>query len=237
MKADYNYIEIAKMIDHSLLNPALTAAELDRGCRLACEHDVASVCILPYYLARCAELLSGSDVQPSTTVGFPHGAHSTKVKLAEVEQALKDGGRELDVVINISKALSGDWEYIRSEVELLTRATHARSAKVKIIFENAYLDNAAKITLCQLCGEIGVDWVKTSTGFAASGAAAADVRLMRTHSPRQVQIKAAGGIRTLDTLLEMRASGASRVGSSSTEQILAECRHRLKLQEQPAEVL
>src|SRR5579863_3981899 len=176
MRPDYSYSDISKMIDHSLLNPALTTAELEAGCRVARQYDVASVCILPYSLARCAELLQGSGVQPSTTIGFPHGGHTTTVKLAEVEQALKDGGTELDAVINISKARSGDWDYVRHEIEVLTEATQAGRAKIKVIFENAYHDDAAKIRLCEICGEIEVDWVKTSTGYAPSGATVADIR-------------------------------------------------------------
>jgi deoxyribose-phosphate aldolase len=229
MSERYSYGEIAKMIDHSLLNPALTTQELDAGCKLARQYEVASVCILPYYLVRCAELLRGSGVHPSTTIGFPHGANATAVKLAEIEQALKDGGNELDTVINIGKARSGDWDYVGREIETLTRATHGGRAKIKVIFENAYLDDAAKIRLCDICGETGVDWVKTSTGFAATGATVADVKLMRAHSPSHVQVKAAGGVRTLDALLEFRAAGATRVGSSSTAQILEECRKRLGL--------
>jgi deoxyribose-phosphate aldolase len=229
MSERYSYGEIAKMIDHSLLNPALTTQELDAGCKLARQYEVASVCILPYYLARCAELLRGSGVQPSTTIGFPHGANTTGVKIAEIQQALNDGGTELDAVINIGKARSGDWDYVGREIETLTRATHGGRAKIKVIFENAYLDDAAKIRLCDICGETGVDWVKTSTGFAATGATVADVKLMRAHSPSHVQVKAAGGVRTLDALLEFRAAGATRVGSSSTAQILEECRKRLGL--------
>src|SRR5579863_1926143 len=149
MGATFSYTEISKTIDHSLLNPALTAAELVSGCQIARQYDVASVCILPYYVARCAESLRGSTVQPSTTIGFPHGAHTTLVKLAEVEQALKDGATELDAVINISQARSGNWDYVRREIESLTAATHAGGAKIKVIFENAYLDDAAKILLCE----------------------------------------------------------------------------------------
>jgi deoxyribose-phosphate aldolase len=227
MNERYSYDEIAKMIDHSLLNPALTTQELDAGCKLALQYGVASVCILPYYLARCAELLCGSGVEPSTTIGFPHGANSTSVKLAETDQALKDGGTELDSVINIGKVRSGDWGYVKREIEALTKSTHAGGAKIKVIFENAYLDESEKIRLCEICGEIGVDWVKTSTGFAATGATVADVKLMRQHSPAHVQVKAAGGVRTLDALLEFRAAGATRVGSSSTAQILEDCRKRL----------
>jgi deoxyribose-phosphate aldolase len=211
------------------LNPSLTVGELEAGCELARRYDVASVCILPYYAARCAELLHGSRVQPSTTIGFPHGGHATSIKLAEVEQALRGGATELDMVINISKARSGDWEYVEKEICLLADATHAGGAKIKVIFENAYHDDASKIRLCEICGEIGVDWVKTSTGYASSGATIADLKLMRKHSPASVQVKAAGGIRTLNGLLEARAAGATRVGASRTAVILDECRLRLGL--------
>ena len=230
MTNSYDYQAIAKMIDHSLLNPSLTTRELEEGCALAVRYDVASVCILPYALARCAELLSGTTVNASTTIGFPHGGHTTAIKLAEVRQALIDGGQELDAVINISKARSGDWQYVRDELQALTQAVHAGGAKIKVIFENAYHDDAAKIRLCEICGEIGVDWVKTSTGYAPSGATHADLELMRKHSPARVQIKAAGGIRDLDALLAVRAIGVSRVGATRTESMLEECRRRLGLE-------
>lgn len=227
MSEKFSYLEIAKMIDHSLLNPALTIDELEAGCRLAREYDVASVCIMPYYAVRCAELLAGSTVQPSTTVGFPHGGHRTEIKMSEAEHALNDGVTELDAVINISKARSGDWTYVGGEIRDLTELVHSRGQKIKIIFENAYLDDAAKIRLCQICGEIGVDWVKTSTGYAPSGATMEDLRLMRKHSPARVQVKAAGGVRDLDSLLAVRAIGVTRVGASRTPQILDECKRRL----------
>ena len=227
MSVGYSYFDIAKMIDHSLLNPALTVPELEQGCQLALRYDVASVCILPYYVARCAQLLAGSTVQPSTTIGFPHGDHTTAVKLDEVRQALKDRATELDMVINISQARSGNWEYVEREIRLLTEATHADRAKIKVIFENAYLDDDAKIRLCEICGDIGVDWVKTSTGYAPSGATLADLVLMRRYSPPEVQIKAAGGIRTLDALLEVRGLGVTRVGATRTAEILNACRERL----------
>jgi deoxyribose-phosphate aldolase len=229
MSIAYSYADIAKMIDHSLLNPALTVPELEAGCELAHRYDVASVCILPYYTARCAALLSGTKVQPSTTIGFPHGGHTTAVKLAEVEQALRDGATELDMVINISQARSGAWDYVEREIRLLADTTHAKGAKIKVIFENAYLDDAAKIRLCEVCGDIGVDWVKTSTGYASSGATLPDLQLMRRHSPPHVQVKAAGGIRTLDALLEVRALGVTRVGATRTAEMLDECRQRLGL--------
>jgi len=223
----YSYSDIAKMIDHSLLNPTLTVQELEDGCKLARDYDVASVCILPYYAARCTELLEGTAVQPSTTIGFPHGGHCTEIKIAEAGRALKDGATELDAVINISKARSGDWKYVADEIKALTDITHSHGQKVKIIFENAYLDGAAKIRLCEICGEIGVDWVKTSTGYAPSGATMEDLRLMRKHSPPHVQVKAAGGVRDLDALLAVRAIGVTRVGASRTAQMLDECKKRL----------
>ena len=229
MSINYSYPDIAKMIDHSLLNPALTVPELEAGCQLALRYDVASVCILPYYAARCAQLLDASTVQPSTTIGFPHGGHTTAVKLAEVAQALKDGATELDMVINISQAGSGNWNYVEREIRLLTEAAHHARTRIKVIFENAYLDDNAKIRLCEICGSIGVDWVKTSTGYASSGAILADLRLMRRHSPPTVQVKAAGGIRTLDALLEVRALGVTRVGATRTAEMLDECRRRLGL--------
>jgi deoxyribose-phosphate aldolase len=224
----FSYLEIAKMIDHSLLNPALAIDELEAGCRLARAYDVASVCIMPYYAARCAELLAGSTVQPSTTVGFPHGGHCTEIKMSEAERALNDGVTELDAVINISKARSGDWTYVGGEIRALTDLVHARGQKIKIIFENAYLEDAAKIRLCQICSEIGADWVKTSTGYAPSGATMEDLRLMRKHSPAHVQVKAAGGVRDLDSLLAVRAIGVTRVGASRTAQILDECKRRMQ---------
>jgi len=230
MALDYTYTDIAKMIDHSLLNPSLTVTELEAGCALARTYNTASVCIMPYYAARCAQLLNGSDVHTSTTIGFPHGCNVTAIKLAEARHALKDGATELDTVINISKARSGDWKYVTYEIRELTELVHSEGAKIKIIFENAYLDAAAKIRLCEICGEIGVDWVKTSTGYAPTGATLDDLKLMRAHSPASVQVKAAGGIRTLDALLEVRAIGVTRCGATRTATMLDEGRRRLGLE-------
>lgn len=229
MSASYTYESIAKMIDHSLLSPALTVAELEDGCGLALRYNVASVCIMPYYVRRCAELLAGTNVQPSTTVGFPHGGHSTSIKLAEAEHAIQDGATELDVVINISQARSGNWAYVGSEIQKLTDTCHASGTRIKVIFENAYHDEAAKIRLCEISGDAGVDWVKTSTGYAATGATTEDLKLMRKHSPLHVQIKAAGGVRDLDTLLTVREIGVTRVGASRSAAILDECRRRVDL--------
>lgn len=224
---DCTYTDIARMIDHSLLQPTLTDADLEAGCRLAVQYQVASVCIKPYFLRRCAELLAGSTVQPSTTIGFPHGGHTTAVKLAEAAAALDDGGTELDMVVNIGKVLSGDWDYVRRDIQAINDLTHARGQKLKVIFENCYLQDVHKVRLCDICGELGVDWVKTSTGYGSGGATLADLQLMRRHSPPHVQVKAAGGVRTLDQVLEVRAAGATRVGASRTAEILDECRRRL----------
>lgn len=230
MTNSYDYQAIAKMIDHSLLNPSLTDLMLEEGCALAIRYDVASVCIVPYYLARCANVLAGTTVRASTTIGFPHGVHTTAIKLAEARQALKDGGQELDAVVNISKVLSGDWQYVRDELAALADSIHTGGAKIKVIFENAYLNDDAKIRLCDICAEIGVDWVKTSTGYAPSGATLPDLELMRKYSPARVQVKAAGGVRNLDALLAIRAIGVSRVGTSNTQAILEECRQRLAME-------
>lgn len=224
---DYTYQDVAKMIDHSLLNPTLTEEELEEGLELALHYDVASVCIMPYYLKRCAEVLKNSTVKASTTIGFPHGGHTTEMKVAEAERALDDGGEELDMVVNISKVLSEDWDYVRSDIKAVVDITHERGQKVKVIFENAYLEDKHKVRLCEICGEVGADWVKTSTGYASGGATLEDVKLMRRHAPDHVEVKAAGGVRDLDTLLEMRAAGVNRVGASRTAQILDEAKNRL----------
>ena len=209
-------------------------ADLEQGIRTALTHEVASVCILPHYLQRCAELLRGSPVKASTTIGFPHGGHTTAVKLAETEQALADGGEELDMVVNISRVLSGDWDYVRADIRAVVDATHARGQKVKVIFENCYLDNEQKIRLCEICGELRADWVKTSTGYGTGGATLDDLRLMREHSPPHVQVKAAGGIRDLDAALAVRALGVTRFGCTRTVEILQECQRRLAVRDQVA---
>jgi deoxyribose-phosphate aldolase len=225
----YAYDDIAKMIDHSLLNPALTAEELETGCRLARLYDVASVCIMPFALSRCAEILKESTVKASTTIGFPHGGHTTATKVAEAERALADGGQELDMVVNIGQVLSQNWHYVRRDIAGVIDVAHAGGAKVKVIFENCYLRDEHKIRLCAICGELGADWVKTSTGYGSGGATIEDLKLMRLHSPAGVQVKAAGGVRDLDKLLEVRALGVTRCGASRTKEMLDECRRRLNL--------
>lgn len=226
---DYTYGDIAKMIDHSLLNPTLTDDELEDGCLLALAYDVASVCVLPYFLERSAEMLRGSGVLATTTIGFPHGALPTSCKISEAQQATTHGAAELDMVVNISKVLSQDWEYVRRDISAVIEVAHKAGVKVKVIFENCYLQDDHKIRLCQVCGEVRADWVKTSTGYGPGGVTHADLELMRRHSPPHVQIKAAGGVRDLEALLAMRKLGVSRVGASRTKEILDACRQRLGL--------
>lgn len=222
------YGELAKMIDHSLLQPVLTDEEMEVGCLLAVQYDVASVCIKPYYLKRCSELLLGSTVLPSTTIGFPHGGHAIAVKVAEARQALADGGVELDMVVNIGKVLSGDWKYVREDIRAVTECTHQGGGIVKVIFENCYLTDDQKVRLCEICTELGCDFVKTSSGYGTGGSTLEDLRLMRKHSGEKVQVKAAGGVRTLDGLLEVRSTGATRCGASRTADMLDEAKKRFK---------
>jgi len=226
---DFTYLDIAKMIDHSLLSPTLTQDALEAGIQVALDYDVGSVCIMPYYMKRCAELLAGSTVKASTTIGFPHGGHTTAIKLAEAQQALADGCQELDMVVNISKVLSEDWDYVHADIKAVVDAAHAQGQKVKVIFENCYLEDKHRIKLCEICGQIGADWVKTSTGYGTGGAVDADLILMRKYSPPEVQVKAAGGVRSLDRLLEVRALGVTRVGASRTVSMMNETRERLGL--------
>jgi deoxyribose-phosphate aldolase len=221
-----DYADIARSIDHSLLGPSMTDRELEAGVALALHYRVASVCILPYYVARLSELLRQSSVLPSTTIGFPHGGQATRAKLAESECALDDGAVELDVVVNISKVVSDDFGYVERELRTLTTLVHDRGRIIKVIFETAYLDDTRKKALCAIVGEVGADYAKTSTGFGPAGATPADIGLMRAHCPPRVAIKASGGIRDLDAVLALRARGATRIGTSRTREILEEVRRR-----------
>jgi deoxyribose-phosphate aldolase len=224
---DFTYLAIAKMLDHSLLQPHLTDEDLDKGCRLARDYDVASVCIKPYAVRRAADLLAGSSVAVGTVIGFPHGGALTAIKVAEAQAALDDGARELDMVVNIGKVLSHDWKYVAEDVYAVVEAAHLRGAMVKVIFENCLLRTEHKERLCRICGEVRADFVKTATGYAEGGATDEDLSLMRRCSPLHVQVKAAGGIRTLDRLLAVRALGVTRVGATATPLILDECKTRL----------
>ncbi len=226
---DYSYLDVAKMIDHSLLNPTLTVSDLEAGIQLAIAYDVGSVCILPYHLKKCSEMLAGSDVKASTTIGFPHGGNTTAIKRAEAEQAIADGCEELDMVANISKVLSGDWDYVRDDIAAVIEVAHAAGQKVKVIFENCYLNDQQKTRLCEICTELNADWVKTSTGYGTGGATHEDLKLMRENSGDHVQVKAAGGVRDLDALLAVRALGVSRCGATRTAGMMDEARKRLEL--------
>jgi deoxyribose-phosphate aldolase len=215
------------MLDHSLLQPTLTDEELEQGCLLARDCAVASVCIKPYFVRRAAELLAGSSVAVGTTIGFPHGGHLTLVKLTEAEAAMDDGARELDMVVNIGKVRSGDWAFVTHDIRAVVEAAHRRKTLVKVIFENCFLTDENKVQLCRICGEVGADFVKTSTGYGPSGATDEDLSLMRRHSPPQVQVKAAGGVRTYDRVLAIRELGVTRIGTTATKAILDECKARL----------
>jgi len=229
-----SYEALAKMIDHSLLNPSLTVADLEQGIDLALAYDVASVCILPYYLKRCAERLAGSGVKASSTIGFPHGGHTTAIKKAEAEQAIADGCEELDMVVNISQVLSGDWDYVRQDIAAVIEVAHAAGQKVKVIFENCYLNDEQKIRLCEICSDLKADWVKTSSGYGTGGATHDDLNLLRKHAADHVQVKAAGGVRDVDALIAVREIGVTRCGASRTSDILDEHRKRLGMEAIPA---
>lgn len=228
---------LAKMIDHSLLHPTMTDQELEEGCAIARKYNVASVCIKPYAVKDAVRWLTGSDVLVGTVIGFPHGNSTTAIKVAETEQACRDGAVEIDMVINIGKALQGDWEFVRSEIQAVAEATHAHGAVLKVIFENDFIeDDAVKIRLCEICSEVNADFVKTSTGYGMvkgadgkygyQGATEADLKLMRKHSAPEVQVKAAGGVRSLDDLLKVRELGVTRVGATATIAMLEDAKKR-----------
>lgn len=240
----YTYEQIAKMIDHSLLHPTMTDRDLEDGCRVAAKYGVASVCIKPYAVKRAVELLAGSGVLVGAVIGFPHGNSATESKRYETALACKDGAAEIDMVINIGKALGGDWDYVERDVRAVCDEAHAHGAKVKVIFENDYLTDGGaglgsddfKIKLCHLCERAGADWVKTSSGYGFvkqpggsynyKGATEHDLALMRASVSAQVQVKAAGGVRDLDGLINVRDLGGSRCGATATAAMLDEYRRR-----------
>lgn len=223
------YADVAKTIDHSLLQPFLTDAEMRAGCELARRYDVASVCIKPSSVKLAAEILAGSTVAVGTTIGFPHGGHRTDVKIYESGKAMEDGATELDMVVNIGDVLGGEYTRVASDIQGVVRVAHAGGAIVKVIFENCYLKPDHIRELCRICGEAGADFVKTSTGYGTGGATIDDLKLMRASSPAHVKVKAAGGVRDLDKAIEVIGLGVSRIGASATAAILDPWRERLGL--------
>jgi deoxyribose-phosphate aldolase len=218
------YADVAKTIDHSLLRPELDTETVVEGVRLALRYDVASATVRPADVAVAARLVEGSDVMISTVVGFPHGSHTTTTKQFETEELIRAGADEIDMVLNIGRLISGEDAYVERDIRAVVEAADGRT--VKVIFENAYLNDEQKIRACELSAAAGAGFVKTSTGFAASGATIEDLKLMREHSPAGVQVKAAGGVRTLDALLDVMRVGVTRVGATATETILEDFKAR-----------
>ncbi len=223
-------LELAKMIDHSLLHPTMTDVQLDAGCALATRYDVATVCVKPYSVPRAAQLLKATNVLVCSVIGFPHGNSHTAVKILEAELAIREGAREIDMVANAGKVLGGDWAYVAADIKAVNDACIAHRTILKVIFENDYLQDSHIIQLCKICSDIGVAFVKTSTGYGFvklpngdynyKGATDAHLQLMRANCPAQIQIKAAGGVRSLDDLLKVRAFGVTRIGTTATEAML-----------------
>ena len=229
--------ELAKMIDHSLLHPTMTDKDLEQGCALAKTYNVASVCIKPYAIKEAVEWLRGSDVMVCAVIGFPHGNSTTEVKVYETEQACHQGAQEIDMVVNIGKVLGQDWEYVEQEIKAIADVTKKYKASLKVIFENDFLPgDSYKIKLCEICSHVPVEFVKTSTGYgfvkepdgkySYLGATEHDLILMRKHTAPGIQIKAAGGVRTLDDLLKVKALGVTRIGATATAAILEEAKKR-----------
>jgi len=230
--------DVAKMIDHSLLHPTMTDQEMEDGCKLALDYKVGAVCIKPYFVKKTAKILKGSKVKVCSVIGFPHGNSTIKLKVLETRQACKDGATEIDMVVNCGKVLGKDWSYVRKEIKAINKECEKRGAILKVIFENDFLPkDKFKIKLCKICSKIGVAFVKTSTGYgfvkgpngkySYTGATEHDLKLMRKYCDPKVQIKAAGGIRSLDGLLKARELGCSRLGASATVAIMEEAKSRL----------
>ncbi len=236
MKETITLKAIAKMIDHSLLHPTMTDEDILRGCELSKWYNVAAACIKPYCIPVVKELLSGSEVKVCPVIAFPHGNSATSIKVREAETAVLAGGQEIDMVVNIGKVLSGDWDYVSEEIKAVNETVTANKAVLKVIFENDYLRDDQIIRLCELSSEHQVAFVKTSSGYgfvkqdngmySYKGATEHHLKLMRKHCSASVRIKAAGGVRTLDELLCIRELGVARVGATATEAILEEAKQR-----------
>jgi deoxyribose-phosphate aldolase len=228
--------DLAKMIDHSLLHPTMTDADLRKGCELSRQYDVATACIKPYAIGLAKDVLAGSDVKVCAVIGFPHGNSTTGIKVAEAEAAVLASASEIDMVANCGKILGGDWSYVARDIRLVNEVVTANGGILKVIFENDFLQDEQIVKLCHTCAEIEVAFVKTSTGYGFvkqangdynyKGATDHHLRLMRRHCPPTLRIKAAGGVRTLDDLLRVRALGVSRIGATATATILEEAKKR-----------
>lgn len=229
-KVQETYEQVAKMIDHSLLKPELSEEAVIEGCKLARRYEVASVCVRPSNVELAVKLLEGSGVAVGSVVGFPHGTNTTPVKLYEARDLLRRGAREIDAVLNIGKMIARQFQYVESELLQLSEACHSEGAILKVIFENAYLTEDLKIVACKIVKRTKVDFAKTSTGFAPSGATLEDLRLLARHCLPAVQVKAAGGIRTLESALEVRDAGCTRIGATATAAILDAWKARLAAQ-------
>jgi deoxyribose-phosphate aldolase len=216
------YTDVAKAIDHSLLKPELDDAFVEAGCRLAVKYDVASVCVRPRDVERARGLLAGSNVAVGTVIGFPHGSSRTETKVFESHLALQNGARELDMVIDIGGLISGEDHYVQEQIAEVVEVAHKEGALVKVILENAYLTDEQKVRGCHMVEAAGADFVKTSTGYAPTGATIEDLKLMRRSVSPRIGIKAAHGIRTLDALLEVLEIGVTRVGATQTAAMLDE---------------
>ncbi len=225
-------LEIAKMIDHSLLHPTMTDDILKDGCEISKQYNVASVCIKPYAVKMAVELLNGTDVMVGTVIGFPHGSNTVRVKVFETEEAIKDGAVEIDMVVNIGKVLCEDWAYVEDEINQIHQVCKKGNAALKVIFENDFLpEDKYKIKLCEICSKIDVAFVKTSTGYGMvkqpdgsynyKGATEHDLKLMRKHTADHIEVKAAGGVRTLEDTLKVRSWGVTRIGATATETIVS----------------
>ncbi|MCW5940694.1 MAG: deoxyribose-phosphate aldolase [Fimbriimonadaceae bacterium] len=235
----WTYRDFAKMIDHSLLHPTMTDVEIADGCDLARRYDVATACVKPYSIAQAGEILAGSDVLVCAVIGFPHGNSTTAIKVAEARAAVTAGAPEIDMVVNVGKVLGGNWPYVADEIRAINEAVVAEGGLLKVIFENDYLGDAEIVRLCEICSEVEVAYVKTSTGYgfvkqsngmySYQGATEHHLRLMRAYCADTVRIKAAGGVRTLDDLIKVKGLGVSRIGATATQTMLEEAKRRLGL--------